>query len=135
MNPTASKHPTEVSLEAPSPSAFLWLTIRDVIAVAGIAAGCLFWLLSSWLVASPGERIPGATSHRAVQTGLQIDINKASLAEFMLLEGIGPALAQRITDDRDQRGTFKSINDLDRVKGIGTKTIEKNRRWMKVSND
>jgi competence ComEA-like helix-hairpin-helix protein len=55
----------------------------------------------------------------------KININKATQAELELLPRVGPALAQRIVEYRTAHGTFKRIDDLDKVKGIGAKTIEK----------
>lgn len=55
----------------------------------------------------------------------KININTASAAELELLPQIGPALAKRITDYRTLYGPFRSIADLDKVKGIGPKTLEK----------
>ncbi|MFT5423608.1 MAG: competence protein ComEA [Phycisphaerales bacterium] len=54
-----------------------------------------------------------------------IGINSAGLAELQLLPGIGPVLAGRIVDDRAANGRFGSLNDLQRVKGIGLKTAAK----------
>ena len=47
-----------------------------------------------------------------------IDINKASATELRKLPGIGAKLSQAIIDERD-RGSFKSVDDLRRVHGIG----------------
>lgn len=55
----------------------------------------------------------------------KLNINTATRAELELLPGIGPSLAQRIIDHRDQHGLFKAIDDLDDVKGIGPRTLEK----------
>lgn len=54
-----------------------------------------------------------------------VNINTASAAELELLPGIGPALAQRILDYRTAHGPFRSLADLDRVKGIGPRTLER----------
>lgn len=60
----------------------------------------------------------------------RIDLNAAGLAELDLLPGIGPALASRIIADRDENGPYDSIDDLQRVKGIGPKTVEKIRKLV-----
>lgn len=54
-----------------------------------------------------------------------ININAASAAQLELLPQIGPALAKRIIDHRNLHGPFRSIKDLDNVKGIGPKILEK----------
>jgi competence protein ComEA len=48
-----------------------------------------------------------------------VDINKASQAELETVKGIGPAMSERILEER-KKGPFKDWNDLiTRVKGIG----------------
>ena len=54
-----------------------------------------------------------------------IDINNADQKTLEKLPGIGPATAKLIIEYRNQNGPFKSINELDNVKRIGPKTIEK----------
>ncbi|MGD9688967.1 MAG: ComEA family DNA-binding protein [Phycisphaerales bacterium] len=54
-----------------------------------------------------------------------INLNTAGATELQLLPGIGPALAARIIADREANGPFASVEDLDRVRGIGPRTIEK----------
>lgn|SRR5690606_33556132 len=61
-----------------------------------------------------------------------INLNTATAAELDLLPGIGPALAQRIVEDREKRGPFKSIDNLDRVRGIGPETIRRIRPLVTV---
>ncbi len=53
-----------------------------------------------------------------------ININTADNAELDLLPGIGPILSQRIIDYRLQNNNFKSIDDLQKVPGIGDKLFE-----------
>ncbi|MCB9860353.1 MAG: ComEA family DNA-binding protein [Phycisphaeraceae bacterium] len=63
---------------------------------------------------------------------LRIDLNTATAAELELLPGIGPKLAGKILSDRAEHGLFTSLEDLDRVRGIGEKTIEKIRPFAVV---
>lgn len=58
----------------------------------------------------------------------RININTADVDTIdRVLVNIGPAKAQAIVDYRKQHGAFKSIEQLALVKGIGLKTVEKNR--------
>jgi len=50
-----------------------------------------------------------------------VNINSATLDQLDSLPGIGPALAQRIVDYREQHGPFHSIEELMKVSGIGPK--------------
>ncbi len=48
-----------------------------------------------------------------------VHLNSATLEQLETLDGIGPALAQRIVDYRTMHGGFHSLDELDNVSGFG----------------
>jgi competence protein ComEA len=54
-----------------------------------------------------------------------ININRATKAEFDSLTGIGPVIASRIINYRNTNGPFLALDDLLKVSGIGSKTLER----------
>lgn len=61
-----------------------------------------------------------------------VNINTADAQTLATLEGIGEKRAEAIIEYRSKHGPFVSIEDLIKVKGIGVKTLEKNRDSMTV---
>lgn len=57
--------------------------------------------------------------------GAIVYVNSASAVELQSLPGVGPALAERILQYREQSGRFAGLADLDNVPGIGEATLEK----------
>lgn len=53
-----------------------------------------------------------------------ININTASVEQFMLLPRIGEKTAERIVEWREQNGPFKKKTDILQVKGIGDASYE-----------
>lgn len=68
---------------------------------------------------------PAAGPATAPSRTARLNINTATSAQIELLPGIGPALAARIVAYRTSHGAFTSIADLDKVDGIGPKTLER----------
>lgn len=77
--------------------------------------------------APPSRALPFAPAPQVVAGNAMVNINSAGVAELETLSGIGPALAQRIVQDRQTNGRYPNPGSLARVKGIGVKVLEKNR--------
>ena len=56
--------------------------------------------------------------------GVTISLSTATQAQLEQLDGIGPALAGRIIQYREQHGGFRSIDQLQEVSGIGDKRFQ-----------
>lgn len=77
------------------------------------------------------------STKKAVKPKLElesIDINTAELADWERLPRIGPKTAQAILDKRVELGGFSSIDDLLKVKGIGKKTFDNIKPYLKPTN-
>ncbi|WP_439624801.1 ComEA family DNA-binding protein [Gemmata sp.] len=82
------------------------------------------------VVPAPYPRAAGAG--RKLQPGdPPVNVNTATAEQLMQLPGIGPVTAQNIVAARAER-PFRSAADLDRVKGIGPKTLDKIRPFVAV---
>jgi comEA protein len=66
------------------------------------------------------------------EAGVKLDINRIGTLELQQLPGIGPALAARILEYREENGPFTQVEDLLRVNGIGEKTLERIRPYICV---
>lgn len=76
-------------------------------------------------------RAPTVRSQPPAPAG-PINVNTASAAELEGLPDIGPVLAARIVADRERNGPFRSVDDLDRVAGIGSATLARLRPLVRV---
>jgi beta-lactamase superfamily II metal-dependent hydrolase len=78
---------------------------------------------------APAEtKRPAAEESPAESRGSRVDLNTATQGELEALPGIGPTLARRIMEARP----FRSVEDLDRVKGIGPKRLAELRPLVRV---
>ena len=62
----------------------------------------------------------------------KININMADLAALSQLKGIGPETANNIITYRKEVGSFETLEDLMKVKGIGEKTFEEIKPFISV---
>lgn len=54
-----------------------------------------------------------------------VNINTATQSELEAVKGLGPAKAKAIITYREAHGNFKSLDDLDNVKGFGSASVGK----------
>jgi len=79
----------------------------------------------------PGSRTGARPSHPVrrtptvrARTSAPLDLNAVDAKALEQLPGVGPALASRIVEERRER-PFDGLEDLVRVRGIGTATVER----------
>lgn len=61
-----------------------------------------------------------------------VNINTATQSELESVKGLGPAKAQAIIQHRETNGNFKSLDELDNVKGFGKASIDKMKGELSV---
>src|SRR5215212_1190698 len=97
-------------------------------------------MLIATLIASPSSSAAqaakrgGAAKAKATATD-PINLNAATAAQLQTLPGVGASAAQRILDYRQKNGSFKKIEELMNVKGIGEKSFLKLKPLITVSAD
>ncbi|XAN42345.1 ComEA family DNA-binding protein [Micromonospora schwarzwaldensis] len=87
------------------------------------------------VTAPPGQPAPGPAAGGGAPGGPAagpVNLNTATLAQLDALPGVGPVLAQRILDHRDQHGGFRSVADLRQVDGIGDARYEQLKELVTV---
>jgi competence protein ComEA len=94
---------------------------RLMFAVAIVIATLIASPSSAWAQAAKGR---GAAKAKATATD-PINLNAATAAQLQTLPGVGASAAQRILDYRQKNGSFKKIEELMNVKGIGEKSFLK----------
>ncbi len=93
------------------------------------ATAALLLLLLAWQHLSTRY---AARPTESVAKAQPIDINTAERAELLQVPGVGPNMADAILAERQAVGRFESLEELDRVAGIGAKTLDKLRPWFAI---
>lgn len=92
--------------------------------VASSGATLLLSLLS---LSACGAALAQATA------GPGVDLNTADAATLAReLQGIGESRARAIVEHRRRHGPFRSVDELSLVRGIGPKTVERNRVRLRI---
>ena len=135
VSPNQPDDAPENSTEEIQPALFLWLKRSDqlvlgVVLILCVSLSLIYWIrLSAW-----GKEVVEIDRQHSQTLNYQLDINSATWVELSLLQGIGETIALRIVEDRKQNGLYQSIDDLQRVRGIGKKTVEKLRANARVGD-
>jgi competence protein ComEA len=103
------------------------LAALNVLAIAAIAG---YWAAHSWQ--QPMLEIERA---EPLEARFLVDINAADWAEISQIPGIGPTLARRIVDTRQQNGPFADHEQLRKVQGIGPRTLERMKPFLLPTPD
>jgi competence protein ComEA len=102
---------------------------------AGIAAGiamALVLLLGIWLTGSGTFRKQVEVDSVEKQSArFFVDINTTSWPEIAQLPGIGETVARRVVELREREGRFRSLVELQRVRGVGKTTFERIEPYLK----
>ena len=76
------------------------------------------------------------TAHRSPKTdGLRlgsISLNRGTVEELTRLPGVGPATAERILAYREERGRFRTLDELRNVHGFGEAHLSRVRRFLRL---
>jgi competence protein ComEA len=62
----------------------------------------------------------------------RVNLNTASAAQLEELPGIGPALASRIIEHRQKNGSFRTVEEVLNVKGVGEKSFARIQAYLTV---
>ncbi len=81
--------------------------------------------LDSALAVAESAHVEGRLRNEPLAPGERIDLNMASEVELDRLPGVGRALARAIVERRREAGPFRSLGDLERVPGLGSRSVQR----------
>ena len=117
--------------QEPVPRPFWLLRRNDQLAVAVFIVLGLICATAWWTLAGGWQgRSVEVDQAQQKTNSFKVDINKAAWPELAQLPRIGETVARKIVESRETDGPFKSVDDLQRVKGIGPKTVERLRPFV-----
>src|SRR5436309_2907466 len=103
----------------------LFLRRADQVVAAAIVSLSLVAMAGWWVWQGQLRgRLIDIERAEPIAIDFKIDVNRADWPELALMPNIGEQLAKRIVTDRNERGAFRDLAELRRVRGIGPKTLE-----------
>ncbi len=110
----------------------LLLRRADQVTLAVIVVIAFCAILVHWYYqVTIGDRLIEIDRAAPFELEFHVQVNEADEAELMLLPGIGPVLAQRIVVERKTNGPYTSPDQMERVKGIGPKTVRRLSKFVR----
>jgi len=102
--------------------------VEEAVTAAGQGADPVsFTIDGDCAVSETRPTLSGAT---LLLLGLPLDLNLATRRDLEAIDGFGPVLAQKIVLEREQNGPYCSVEELERVSGIGPKTVHRLRHLL-----
>ncbi len=97
------------------------------IGVLGLAVWCVGAGVAAGADPKPAkaETAPESKAHGRAE-GDKVNINGASRADLMKLDGVTAGVARKIIAYREAHGPFKRTQDLVKVDGVGKEVLERN---------
>ena len=109
--------------------------MKKIITVICTLSLCFMFLSSGNALSAPKSSPATNGKTAAIESVVieKININSADELQLETLPGVGPKMALRITEYRTVNGAFKSVDELQNVKGIGPKLLQKIKPLVKIS--
>lgn len=103
------------------------LLLATLLALGLILWGACFWIAPVWQwgyrpAAYEAPAAPRQESEETVRW--PIDLNRADAQQLMQLPGIGEVKAAAILAYRAEHGAFRTVEELDEVRGISARMVE-----------
>lgn len=112
----------------------LFMVVATVVVAGTLAMGSMARNAQDKTLPDQGQAKATAKAHKSAKAPKlpegKINLNTATAEQLDALPRIGPKVAQRIVDYRSEHKSFKSIDELRNVKGVGPKVLEAIRPYL-----
>lgn len=110
---------------------FVYSVMVQVCLVFSLLALCFFACFQQFFT----SHVFSSSFHSEIAKldSLKLDLNDSSLGELAQIPGVGKSIASEIVNYRKAFGGFKTLDEIEKLKGVGKKTAEKIRPHLVVS--